>query len=85
MHANKEGTVIQNEYSYVLGGMESHDMYMYARHSLFVLWQHIYVISIEKPIDSNKNHSISIQNLKFRSRHQVSQVHNFEVLNLLHI
>ena len=35
MHANKEGTVIQNEYSYVLGGMESHDMYMYAKHSLF--------------------------------------------------
>ena len=64
--------VIQNEYNYVQEGTEPCDMCMYANVlSLFVFWQHRYVISNEKPINTNKNPSILIQNLEFRSRYQV--------------
>ena len=60
MHANKECGVIQNEYSYVKGGRESHDMCMYVLAlSLFVFWQYIFQM---------RNLVIQTKNLVFRSK-----------------
>ena len=60
MHANRECGVIQNEYSYVKGGRESHDMCMYVLAlSLFVFWQYRFQM---------RNLATQTKNLVFRSK-----------------
>ena len=86
MHTNRERDLIQHEYSYEQGGRKSHDMRMYDLHSLFCYFGSADVLFLnEKLSNSSKNSSVSIQDLELRSKYQIFQIHDFEILGLLHI
>ena len=84
MHANSKRGVIQIEYRYVQGSCMTY-VCMYALAlSLFVFWQDRCAISNEILLIQTKT-LVFRQNLEFRSKCRVFQIHNFEILGFSHI